>query len=54
MEEKKMPEVMDQEEKEFITSLILLAREIPKDNRPAFLWVGKGLSLSTANHGRSY
>lgn len=42
-------DVMDKEEQEFITALICLAKDMPKERRAPFLWVGKGLSLASTS-----
>ena len=42
-------DVMDKDEQEFITALICLAKDMPKERRAPFLWVGKGLTLANSN-----
>lgn len=48
----KAMEVMDPEEQKFIVDLIYLAKEMPKEMRDPFIWIGTGLSL--AKSGSKY
>lgn len=41
--------VMDKDDQEFISALICLAKDMPKERRAPFLWVGKGLALASSS-----